>query len=91
MMHEDGGRALLGDELERGRQLHAQGFLGGQELEQLRVVLEVGAGAVAPRVALPPLRVVSRDDVDPQKGWDEREEVLEMSLDDAVRSILRNP
>jgi hypothetical protein len=41
--------------------------------------------------ALPPLRVVSRDDVDPQKGWDEREEVLEMSLDDAVRSILRNP
>jgi hypothetical protein len=41
--------------------------------------------------ALPPLRVVSRDEVDPQKGWDEREEVLEMSMDDAVRAVLRNP
>lgn len=39
--------------------------------------------------ALRPLRVVSRDDVDPQKGWDERQEVLEMSVDDAVRTILR--
>jgi hypothetical protein len=38
---------------------------------------------------LPPLRVVSGDDVDPQKGWDERDEVLEMSMDDAVRTILR--
>lgn len=41
--------------------------------------------------ALPPLRVVPGDDVDPQKGWDEREEVLHMSVDDAVRSVLRNP
>jgi hypothetical protein len=41
--------------------------------------------------ALPPLRVVRRDEVDPQKGWDEREEVLEMSVDDAVRTILRDP
>jgi hypothetical protein len=40
-------------------------------------------------VALPPLRVVPRDDVDPQRGWGEREEVLEMSVDDAVRTILR--
>lgn len=39
-------------------------------------------------IALPPLRVVPRDDVDPQKGWDEREEVLEMSVDDAVATIL---
>lgn len=41
--------------------------------------------------ALAPLRVVPRDDVDPQRGWDEREEVLEMSVDDAVRTILRDP
>jgi hypothetical protein len=41
--------------------------------------------------ALPPLRVISRDEVDPRKAWDEREAVLEMSLDDAVRIVLRNP
>jgi hypothetical protein len=41
--------------------------------------------------ALRPLRVVPRDDVDPQKGWDEREEVLEMSMDEAMRSVLREP
>jgi hypothetical protein len=41
--------------------------------------------------ALTPLRVIARDDVDPQRGWDEREEVLDMSVDDAVRTILRNP
>ena len=40
--------------------------------------------------ALPPLRVVPRDDVDPEKGWDEREEVLEMTLDEAVRTVLRD-
>ena len=40
--------------------------------------------------ALPPLRTVSRDDVDPEKGWDEREEVLEMNVDDAVRTVLRD-
>lgn len=40
--------------------------------------------------ALPPLRVVPRDDLDPQKAWDEREEVLEMSVDDAVRTVLRD-
>lgn len=40
--------------------------------------------------ALPPLRTVSRDDVDPEKGWDEREEVLEMSVDEAVRAVLRD-
>jgi hypothetical protein len=40
---------------------------------------------------LPPLRVIPGKDVDPGKGWDEREEVLEISLEEAVRSILRNP
>jgi hypothetical protein len=40
--------------------------------------------------ALAPLRVVPRDEVDPERGWDEREEVLEMSVDDAVRTILRD-
>lgn len=40
--------------------------------------------------SLPPLRVVRRDDVDPETGWDEREEVLEMSLDEAVRTVLRD-
>lgn len=39
--------------------------------------------------ALRPLRIVPRDDVDPQRGWDEREVVLEMRVDDAVRTILR--
>jgi hypothetical protein len=39
--------------------------------------------------ALPPLRIIPRDEVDPAKGWDEREEVLEMSVDDAVRTVLR--
>jgi hypothetical protein len=37
---------------------------------------------------LRPLRVVPRDTVDPQKGWDEREEVLPMSVDEAVRTVL---
>jgi hypothetical protein len=40
--------------------------------------------------ALRPLRVIPRDDVDPEKGWDEREEVLEMSVDEAVRTVLRD-
>jgi hypothetical protein len=41
--------------------------------------------------ALPPLRVVPGDDVDPRKGWDAREEVLHMSVDEAVRTVLRTP
>jgi len=41
--------------------------------------------------ALPPMRVVPRDDVDPQRGWNEREEVRQMSVDEAVRTILRKP
>lgn len=39
--------------------------------------------------ALAPLRTIPGDALDPQKGWDEREEVLEMSVDDAVRTVLR--
>lgn len=41
--------------------------------------------------ALRPLRVVPAADVDPQKGWDEREEVLQMSVDEAVRTVLLKP
>ncbi|HEU0300708.1 MAG TPA: hypothetical protein VFR37_14660 [Longimicrobium sp.] len=40
---------------------------------------------------LPPLRVIRRGEVDPGTGWDEREEVLHMSMDEAVRTVLRNP
>jgi hypothetical protein len=38
--------------------------------------------------ALPPLRTVPSDQVDPQAGWDAREEVLHMSMDEAVRTVL---
>lgn len=41
--------------------------------------------------ALPPLRVVPSEDVDPERGWDEREEVLHMSVDEAVRTVLHDP
>ena len=51
-MDDDRRGALLGNELEGARQLHAELALGRQDLEQLRVILEVRAGAVAPRVAL---------------------------------------
>src|SRR4030088_873121 len=51
-MDEDRRGALLGNELERRRELHAERLLGGEELEELSVILEVGTGAVAPRVAL---------------------------------------
>lgn len=39
--------------------------------------------------ALPPARVIRHHEVDAEAVWDEREEVLQMSLDDAVRSLLR--
>src|SRR5512144_2008316 len=52
VMHDHGGGALLGDELVRRGQLHAERLLGRQEREQLRVILEVGARAVSPRVPL---------------------------------------
>lgn len=37
---------------------------------------------------LRPLRVIPGDNLDPQNGWDDREEVLHMSIDDAVRNVL---
>lgn len=37
---------------------------------------------------LPPLRVIRGDDCDPEVAWQEREEVLAMSLDEAVRMVL---
>ena len=40
---------------------------------------------------LPPLRVVRSEDVDPEAGWDDREVVLRMSVDEAVRTVLRKP
>jgi hypothetical protein len=46
-------------------------------------------GLLCHGAALRPLRVIPRDDVDPRKGWDEREEVLHMSMDEAMRSVLR--
>src|SRR5437763_580488 len=52
MVHDDRRRALFRHELERARELHAQLALGRKNLEELPVVLQVGAGAVAPRVAL---------------------------------------
>lgn len=38
--------------------------------------------------ALRPVRLVRADECDPQAAWDEREVVLEMGLDDAVKTIL---
>lgn len=40
--------------------------------------------------ALPPARVVRHHEVDAEAVWDEREEVLRMSLDQAVKRILRS-
>src|SRR3954463_3491336 len=51
-VHDPRRRALLGDELERRRQLHPERFFRGQQPEELRVILEIGAGTVAPRVTL---------------------------------------
>ena len=53
MMHQDGGRALFGNELICRRELHAERFLGREQREELRVVFQVGTRPVAPRVALP--------------------------------------
>lgn len=39
--------------------------------------------------ALPPLRVIGRDEYDHEGMWDERETVLEMSLDEALRTVVR--
>lgn len=39
--------------------------------------------------ALAPLRVIRGEECDPERAWAEREEVLDMSLDEAVRTVLR--
>src|SRR4051812_34728563 len=52
MMDDDRRRALLGNQLVSARGRHAELALRGQNLEQLRVVLEVGGRAMAPGVAL---------------------------------------
>src|SRR5690348_18437306 len=52
MMDDDRRRALLGNELEGARQFHAQSPLGGQQLEERRMILEIRTRAIAPRVAL---------------------------------------
>ena len=52
MVDDDRRRALLGHELERGRQLHPKLALRRQQLEHRRVILEIGARAIAPRIAL---------------------------------------
>src|SRR5215211_4279657 len=50
VMDDHGGGALLGDELVRRCEFHAERLLGGEELEELRVILQVGTRAVPPRV-----------------------------------------
>ena len=40
--------------------------------------------------ALPPLRIVRGEECDPQAAWDEREEVLDMNLQEAVNTVVRN-
>src|SRR4051812_9820856 len=52
VMHDDRRRALFRDQLEGTRQLHAELALRGKDSKQLRVVLQVRAGTVTPRVAL---------------------------------------
>lgn len=39
--------------------------------------------------ALRPVRVVRAEECDPEAAWDEREEVRDLGLDDAVKTILR--
>ena len=41
--------------------------------------------------ALTPLWVVQGEECDPQAAWDEREEVLDMNLQEAVNTVLRKP
>src|SRR5512145_2501267 len=53
MMRDDGDRRLLGHELVRYRELHAERLTRREETEDDLVILEVRAGAVAPGVAFP--------------------------------------
>src|SRR3954469_19792616 len=52
VVHDDRRGTLLGHQLERARELHAERFLGGKDLEQRCVALEIRARTVAPRIAL---------------------------------------
>src|ERR1700674_2467057 len=52
MMDDHRGGGLLGEKLERFSEIHAKRFLGGKELEYRGVIVEIGAGAVTPRVPL---------------------------------------
>lgn len=96
---EDEGTGYLYD-LGDGRTL----FLKGQDYEpfdedapwpatEFEIVRAAHNGRfvelVARGRALRPLRVVGRGELDPQAAWDEREEVLEMGLDDALKTVLR--
>ena len=40
---------------------------------------------------LPPIRVIPGDECDPETAWAEREEVLDMTLEEAVKTVLRKP
>src|SRR6185503_18241307 len=52
VVDDDRRRRLLGHQLESFGELHTKRFLGRQELEHGSVIVEIGTGAVAPRVAL---------------------------------------
>lgn len=97
---EDEGTGYVFD-VEDGRVLFIKGqdyFPSDDEMPWPNTEFEIVRAAADGRLLdvhchgapLAPLRVVPRDDVDPERGWDEREEVLEMSVDDAVRTILHD-
>src|SRR5678815_3468390 len=52
VMHDQRARRRLGHELVRARERHADRGLGREELEELRLVGEIRARAVAERIAL---------------------------------------
>src|SRR3954451_22268844 len=41
--------------------------------------------------ALPPVRILRHDELDAEAAWDHREKVLEMGLDEAVRTVVKTP
>src|SRR6266550_7541009 len=52
MMDDHCGGGLLREKLERFGEVHAKRFLGGEQLEHGRVVIEIGTRSVSPRVPL---------------------------------------
>src|SRR5215210_9128655 len=52
VMNDHCRRRLLGEKLERFSQIHPERFLRRQKPEHRGVVVEVGTGAVAPRIPL---------------------------------------